>query len=148
VPDPVPIPVPIPAWARNAPQPIQQQVNVPDETFVHLFFDCVVTSEVLKKCNNKYFMLEYNNAFKKFIFTGIIPGLTKLNGFLMTMASATTYYIWQCKLQKKSPSVQGLKNDIFFNVKNILRCNMRLRMDMDLNLPLCRFWRDEAERRR
>jgi hypothetical protein len=51
--------------------------------------------DVLKKFNDKYFMLEFNNDFKKFIFTGMIPGLTKPNAFLMTMASAITYYIWQ-----------------------------------------------------
>jgi hypothetical protein len=142
------VPVPIPARPRN-PQIIPQlHANVHDETFVHLFFDCKFTKDVLKKFNEKFFMIDFDSHFKKFIFTGIIPGITKPNSFLMTMASAITYYIWQCKLQKKSPSFEGLNNDIFFNVENMLRCNMNLRIDMDLNLPLCRSWKDEAARRR
>jgi hypothetical protein len=148
-PVPVPIPVPVPAQAaQRAPVILQNDQNIPDESFVHLFFDCPITKKVLKKFNEKFLQLDNDILLKDFIFTGRIPNMNKPSLFLMTVASYVCYFIWQCKLQKKTPSVEGLYNDLFFGVENVARVNMQIRLDMNYNLPLCRSWRHEADRRR
>jgi hypothetical protein len=134
--------------AQRAPVILQNDQNIPDESFVHLFFDCPITKKVLKKFNEKFLQLDNDILLKDFIFTGRIPNMNKPSLFLMTVASYVCYFIWQCKLQKKTPSVEGLYNNLFFGVENVARVNMQIRLDMNYNLPLCRSWRHEADRRR
>jgi hypothetical protein len=52
--NPDPVPVPIPARPSNPPRLAQHQVNTPDETLVHLFFDCDVTQDVLKNLTKNF----------------------------------------------------------------------------------------------
>jgi hypothetical protein len=131
----------VPVRAHNRP-PV-----VPDESFSHLFFDCPIINRVLMTFNIEFLNnLDVQNL-KKFVFTGILPNMTIPNRFLMIIASSINYYTWQCKLQKKSPSIEGLKNDLFYGVENILRSNRQIRLDMINDLPLCRSWNNEAGRR-
>jgi hypothetical protein len=134
--------------AQVVPPLVHAGQNLPDESFIHLFFDCPATKKVLKKFNEKFLLLDNDILLKDFIFTGRIPNTTKPSIFLMTVASYVCYYIWQCKLQKKTPSIEGLYNELFYGVENVARANMQIRLDMQYNLPLCRSWRHEADRRR
>jgi hypothetical protein len=128
------------------PEPVRPPV-LPDESFVHLFFDCPVINRVLMTFNIEFLNnLDVQNL-NKFVFTGILPNMLTPNRFLMIIASTINYYTWQCKLQKKSPSIEGLKNDLFYGVENILHSNRQIRLDMINDLPLCRSWHNEAGRR-
>jgi hypothetical protein len=128
------------------PAPVRLPV-LPDESFSHLFFDCPITNRVLRSFNNEFLNNLDDQNLKKFVFTGILPNSQTPNRFLMTIATSINYYTWQCKLQKKSPSIEGLKNDLFYGVENILRSNRQIRLDMINDLPLCRSWHNEAGRR-
>jgi hypothetical protein len=82
------------------------------------------------------------------LFTGMGPESTEPNFFLLTIMSIALFYIWQCKLQKKLPVMEGLLNEIFFTAENILKVSSLMKLTMNLNLPLCRNWTDESSRRR
>jgi hypothetical protein len=124
--------------------------NTPDETFVHLFFSCPHTKRVIKSFIDKFTGWDTDDdiLMKKFIFTGLIPETNDLNFFALTISTYISFYIWQCKLQKKLPILSGLCNDIFYYVDNIRVISPLLRLDMNLNLPLCRLWAAESSQRR
>jgi hypothetical protein len=87
-------------------------------------------------------------AMKNFIFTGMIVGIKPQNFFLSTVAMVFNYEIWRAKLQRKIPSFNSILNNLVFTVENIRQACNNMRQDMQLNLPLCRNWHDEAAQRR
>jgi hypothetical protein len=127
-------------------------VAPPDETFIHLFFDCPKTKAVVKNFCTVYMGIgrEQDLAMKKFIFTGKLMGIKPQNIFLATVSSVFNYEIWRAKLQKKSPNLNSILNSLVYTVENIRRMSNLMRQDtgMQLNLPLCRNWQDEAAQRR
>jgi hypothetical protein len=85
---------------------------------------------------------------KLLIFTGMGPDMASTNYFLLTVMTVFLHYIWQCKLRKNIPSFEGLLNEIFYSVDNIVKCSSIIRNYMNFNLPLCRDWTAETSRRR
>jgi hypothetical protein len=85
---------------------------------------------------------------KRLLFTGMDPEMSTPNFFLLTVMTTVLFYVWQCKLQKKVPTLESLLNDLFFTAENILKASNIMVNDMNLNLPLCRNWEAEASRRR
>jgi hypothetical protein len=81
-------------------------VPVPDETFVHLFFDCPHTNKVLSNFIQTFLQdlnLHNNDVKKKFFFMGFNNLTEKVdNVFISTLAVSIMFYIWECKLHKKS----------------------------------------------
>jgi hypothetical protein len=122
---------------------------IPDETFVHLFFDCPKTKAVVKDFCANYLDIDRDNegAMKNFLFTGTIVGLKTQNFFLSTVAIVFNYEVWRAKLQKKIPILNSLLNNLIFTVENIRQVSNTIRHDMQLNLPLCRNWHNEAAQR-
>jgi hypothetical protein len=131
---------------------INNIVPVPDETFIHLFFNCPVTRTILDALHNqKLSDMDCNTEQKliQFYFLGINPRTAKNdNYFLSTIALLTMQFIWECKLKKVKPVYQTLLNDIYFLAENIRRMSNRMRAAMSINLAMCRSWYDEAHRRR
>jgi hypothetical protein len=134
-----PVPVPVPTVAGN----------IPDETFEHLFYSCPSVKIVIAE-----FFLRFTGwnpanevVTKNFIFTGTAPNTDQKNFFISVLSIVFNYYIWQCKLQKRLPAPAALYNEIFYTMENIRRTSTTLRQDMQLNLPLCRNWNDEAAQR-
>jgi exonuclease III len=123
-----------------------------DETFLHIFYECPVTNHLLKQ----FFRIwtpELNflneDEEKKFVFLGINNLTGNLdNFFISTLSIFILFYIWSCKLSKRIPVLEGLKNDLFFEIESIRRLSSTLREDMSLNLAICRAWREEAGSRR
>jgi hypothetical protein len=147
-PAPMPVPVPVPA-----PDPVPNP-HVPDETFEHLFFNCVHTRNALDGFFPRYFDAEdfpSEASKKKFLFTGTNCDTDKIdNFFLSTVAISLMFYIWECKLQKRLPTTESMANDIFYNIENIRRASSTLKAHMAKknNLLLCRSWTAEVSRRR
>jgi hypothetical protein len=134
---------------KNAiPVPVPARV-LPDESFGHLFFDCVHTKSVMDNFFIRYLDHDLRDVEgqKKMQFTGMGPDFTEPNFFILTIMSIAMHYIWQCKLQKNLPSLEGLLNEIFFIGGNILKVSNTMRNAMNLNLPLCRNWAAESGRR-
>jgi hypothetical protein len=130
----------------------ENKVPVPDETFIHLFYQCPSTSVVINKVLEKHFfdMRMINETEKKlFLFCGINPRTGKIdNFFLELVASVIMYSIWDCKLSKQIPSFMKVCNDLFFfYIEKIRSISSRLRGDMLIGLNICRRWHEESSRR-
>jgi hypothetical protein len=124
--------------------------NVPDENFLHLFFNCTHTKLVIDGLFTRYLDHDLRDieGQKKILFTGMGPDFNEPNIFLLTIMSIALHFIWQCKLQKKLPTLEGMLNDIFFIAESILKTSNVVLNAMNLNLPLCRDWAAESGRRR
>jgi hypothetical protein len=86
--------------------------------------------------------------FRKFLFTGTNAVSNKIdNVFISALSVTICFFIWECKLQKKLPTVEGLANEIFYSIENMRRANNQLRRDTDLRLLICRSWAEQASRR-
>jgi hypothetical protein len=128
------------------------QQPIPDETFLHLFFDCKFTQIVRRQFINQFlFDLNLNDvtAEKNFFFLSINPSSGKNDNLFISLISRLfMFFIWQCKLNKKLPTISNLLNDIFFLGENIRRSSSIIREQMTINLFICRVWTAEASRRR
>jgi hypothetical protein len=131
----------------------RRKVPVPDESFIHLFFDCPETRNTIEMFVRNMLpelnMTNDNDKLKKFFFTGINPisGLHD-NFFLQAIAILAMFYIWECKLQKRLPTYMGLLNEMFWTGELIRRNSSLFRESMIINLYICRSWQEEAGRRR
>jgi hypothetical protein len=119
-------------------------VPCPDETLLHLFFECNATKSVLSRLKAEL-LPELSNLGqeieKNFWFTGKNFVSNKIdNSFLELLSGATMYAIWQCKLKKTIPTFLKVINDWDFLINNARAFNQKLRMDMTINLHICREW--------
>jgi hypothetical protein len=124
---------------------------VPDETFLHLFFDCPETYKLLNGFLTA-FVPEFSNATRpekiELYFLSVNP-LTNKNDniFLSALTSFFNNFIWTCKLQKTLPNLNAMTNDIFFKLETLRKNNTAFRASMQLNLQLCRDWNLRARGR-
>ena len=119
--------------------------NPPDETFVHLFFDCGTTNMYLRYFENLIFselanMTEIER--KKLWFLGIFDNeTTNVNTFLGTCIWIVLFLIWESKLKKKTPNNIALRQEFFYNVNCIFESAPQLRYDKNKsNSNFCRNW--------
>jgi hypothetical protein len=124
----------------------------PDEGFLHLFFDCPATSNILERFINTFLpelTIDSVSKKKKFIFLGTNPVTDIIDNFFLELLSIIlTWYIWECKLQKKLPSYSGLLNEVFFTMDKMVKFSSKLRDAMTINLTLFRVWNAEIGFRR
>jgi hypothetical protein len=119
-------------------------VPCPDETFLHLFFECNATKSVLSRLKVDL-LPELSNLGqdieKNFWFTGKNFVSNKIDNIFLELLSGTTMYtIWQCKLKKTIPTFLKVTNDWDFFINNARALNQKLRIDMTANLHICREW--------
>jgi hypothetical protein len=119
-------------------------VPCPDETFLHLFFECDSTKSVLNRVKALLIPELINlgpEVEQKFWFTGTNFVSNKIdNVFLELVSGATMYAIWQCKLVKTNPTILKIINDLDHLINNAQALNQKIRIDMTLNLHICRNW--------
>jgi hypothetical protein len=132
--------------------PAVNNLPLPDESFLHIFFECDKTKKAIKSFINKH-VAEWADCtdqdIREFLFIGKnLLTLKRDNFFISTLAINIMFYIWECKLQKKIPSGEGLANFVFYNVESIRRASTTLRTAMSINLAICRGWKAESDRRR
>jgi hypothetical protein len=121
---------------------------IPDEDFLHLFFLCPSVKGIITRFFNSLLLLDNEDDIRKTLFTGLLPENTTQNSFLLLVVTTILNFVWQCKLQKKLPTLENLLNDLYFSADAVIKCSLVIRDAMNLNLPLCRSWRAEADRRR
>jgi exonuclease III len=127
-------------------------IPVPDETFVHLFFECQYTSGIRNEFNGRLLpeinFVNVSNE-KKFYFCGINLATEKQdNLFFEILTKVFMFSIWESKLNKKLPSFMKVLNDCYFLIDAMRRCSNKLRQDMNVDLTICRDWNEQASRRR
>jgi hypothetical protein len=125
---------------------------IPDETFVHIFFDCPITKGIINKfCDEMLTEMNLRDNYQKkeFMFIGNTNDINFANNyFLRTVSILLLFIIWEHKLSKKIPVYQTVLNSFFFEMENIRKVNAKLRDNMQLNLALCRDWAEHVSRRR
>jgi hypothetical protein len=103
---------------------------VPDETFLHLFFDCP-ESYKLRTDFLTTLVPEFSNATRhkkiELYFLSVNP-LTNKNDniFLTALTSFFNNFIWTCKLQKTLPNLIAMTNDIFSSSKHSVKTTLLL----------------------
>jgi hypothetical protein len=116
----------------------------PDETFLHLFFDCPETNKVLLDFLRNYcpeLIVKNNDVKKKFFFIGMNWNTDSVdNLFLEVLALVIMHSIWDCKLRKQLPVLMKIVNDISFYIGNAKALRNIMRIGMDNNLHICRNW--------
>jgi hypothetical protein len=116
---------------------------VPDETFLHLFFDCPTTSSWQDKFLEKFITLPANLTREQrlqLFFFGILPNGTKDNLFLAFAIILFQFCIWEEKLRKKKPSFHTIENAYLDSLRSLVHCNKKVRESAELiNISLCRF---------
>jgi hypothetical protein len=130
---------------------ISNEIPVPDETFVHLFFFCKHTQKLRSDFNRKCLYdlgLDNNEQNKNFYFLGTLPNVSNnKNSFFMTVSRLFMYFIWKSKLAKNIPMINALLNEIYFQIGTYMKVNAQLREHMLINLHICRTWNAEAASR-
>jgi exonuclease III len=121
---------------------------VPDEDFLHIFFSCPETKKVHDNFFNRYLSIVNNDDIKKILFTGMLPEANAPNLFILAATNVILAYIWECKLQKRLPTLESMLNDLFYTTNSIIKSSSKIRDEMINNLPLCRDWHVEAGQRR
>jgi hypothetical protein len=117
----------------------------PDEDFLHLFFTCRITNNLFCNFLNRFLDNRWDTPDRKklLVFTGMGPDLASTIFFLLTVM--TVFFTLHMAV---SLTFEGLLNEIFYSVDNIVKCSGIIRNDMNFNLPLCRDWTAETSRRR
>ncbi len=96
---------------RNLPDPVL-------ESFEHLFFSCPVTQDVIKKFFQKYIV---NELTAELYFTGSgLIGNEKENVPFSLSLDILRYVIWQCKLNKRVPTLSHVSEEVNYLI-NIVR---------------------------
>jgi len=118
---------------------------VPDETFIHLFFECDTTNSWLR-----YFEREF---FPELIFPDIMSrkefwfcqynlehNIHK-NTFVKTAIWCIKFSIWGAKLAKKKPSNRTICMDVVGTLNGIYENSQKVRLEKNFNdFYICRSW--------
>jgi hypothetical protein len=95
--------------------------NKPDpvpESFEHLFFSCPVTQDILKKFFQQFITKDLT---AEIFFTGSgVPGNEKENVPFSLALDILRYILWQCKLNRKMPTVAHVSDEVNYLI-NIIR---------------------------
>ena len=122
---------------------VLNRVNAPDETFVHIFFDCQTTSNWLRSLELQFFNdipLTSVNERKKFWFYGLLPN-NHFDPFILLAIWCIKFVIWENKLRKKIPSLNSLKVEFFVKMQKMLSVSSKVRNVRDVSdFLLCRNW--------
>jgi hypothetical protein len=69
------------------------------------------------------------------------------NIFLRVTMIIIQYYVWDCKLNKRSQSLSSCLNFYFFHMDILKSTNKKISIKMGkTNLDLCRYWHSERGR--
>jgi hypothetical protein len=100
-------------------------VNTPDpvpESFEHLFFSCPVSQDVIRKFFQKYIV---NELTAELYFTGSgLIGNEKENVPFSLSLDILRYVIWQCKLNKRIPTLSHVSEEVNYTI-NVVRTSNR-----------------------
>jgi hypothetical protein len=104
---------------------IEGRVPVPDETFIHLFYDCATTKNVHERFFRLYDLPD--NA-RKTILLGTIDVDEPFNEIIYIWAIFIQFCIWEMKIYKRIYSGTTLDIDLRFFIENCFRSCTRLHL--------------------
>jgi exonuclease III len=119
------------------------------ESFLHLFFDCPETNQILLGIEASILSdLHLNTGTEKktFWFWGKSPLDICKDGkiFLQLTSILFMFYVWECKLKKSALSVMSAKNFYFFYMDTFLKvCQKQKIFATNSALLICRRWNEQ-----
>jgi hypothetical protein len=101
--------------------------DIPDETFVHLFLDCPTTVRIHNWFLNKYFLnVTIDRQFKMdYFFFGRTPGTGNFNKFGFAIAMTIQFLVWDLKQQKRALSPLSIENDFVFLLGSNVKASVK-----------------------
>jgi hypothetical protein len=123
---------------------IKRAVNapVPDETFLHLFFDCPTTSSIRDKIISKYFsalLHRPRNTLLRFWLLAEVDNNTNL--FISAAVCTLNYLIWNMKLKRDIISFSTLEQNWIYILDTLVKQSLKIREAVLLvHYDICRRW--------
>jgi hypothetical protein len=105
---------------------IENRVPVPDETFIHLFFDCIATRKIHERFFSLYGLRD--NDRKSIFLLGTIDADGPFYEIVYIWAIFIQFCIWEMKIYKRIYSGTTLDIDLKFFIENCFRNCPRLRL--------------------
>jgi len=124
---------------------IKKSRPLPDESFVHIFFECPTTSGWLRHFEREFFVefnFESDMDRKNFWFCQHLGELDIYkNSFIISCIWCIKFCIWEAKLMKKTPSNLTLTLNVLQIFSEIYDNSQKVRNEKDLhNFIICRSW--------
>jgi hypothetical protein len=104
-------------------------VLVPDETFIHLFYECRVTETL-----HEWFIRKYNLQVadrKKLFFLGILDENAGYNAIIHIMVMLVQFFIWEMKIFKRNYSGTTVDIDFSYYINNCFKNSRKLLQERD-----------------
>jgi hypothetical protein len=103
----------------------------PDETFLHLFYQCPVAERTHLWFCGKYFDNDPHIDRKALFFKGKSPGIAAFNKLGFLIAVVIQWLIWDMKVNRRTVQPLTLNNDFVFIIENCIRISGCLREERD-----------------
>jgi hypothetical protein len=112
----------------------------PDETFLHLFYQCEAIKEIRKKYIEKFFPESGdNNELKKLIWFGFVPPQIKDKLLFLACIMLCQYGIWEAKQKNKLPSFHIVTKNAILALISLCTLSPTAQTGDD-NFSLSRYW--------
>jgi hypothetical protein len=112
----------------------------PDETFLHLFYQCETVARTREKYFAKFFQDFNGGGFnKKEIWFGLVPSTVRDKFLFLATVLFFQFAIWEAKLKKKLPVLQIIEKNTIFELITLAKLNPTL-CTGDANFNLSRNW--------
>ena len=106
-----------------------KKLPAPLETFLHIFFFCEIINPIITQiCSD---LLINNNVNAKNYFSGVISENNVFNSAFSLIMNCLRYSIWQFKLEKRIPSSNMIRTELFYTIKNIRNSSAKSRALID-----------------
>jgi hypothetical protein len=112
---------------------IENREIIGTETFEHIFYSCPTTLGILTKIFEKFFTVNLN---PQLFFSGeAVPGNEKENVPFNLALDVIRFFIWQCKLNKKKPTMSAIVEEVKYSI-NVIRKTSEELSDLFQNCSL------------
>jgi hypothetical protein len=117
--------------------------NPHEETFLHLFYDCIHTKKILVKFYNKFLLdLGLDNMRLRALWFGTVPVQVRDKIFLLVLILYLQFEIWEYKLKGRLPNYNKIEYDVLqqlrfmTNVKKICAAMMKILLFLGIGIIL------------
>jgi hypothetical protein len=112
------------------------------ESFEHIFYSCPTTNSIVSKMFEKFFTVNLN---PQIFFSGeAVPGNENENAPFNLTLDVIRFFIWQCKLNKKKPTMSSIVAEVQYCI-NVIRKTSEELSDLFQNCSL--FKHDDGDER-
>jgi hypothetical protein len=97
---------------------LENREAIGTESFEHIFYSCPTTNSLVTKLFEKFFTVNLN---PQLYFSGeAVPGNEKENVPFNLTLDVIRFFIWQCKLNKKKPTMSSIVAEVQYCI-NVIR---------------------------